>query len=373
MRIGIPREVKTKERRVAGTPGGVRMLVQAGHTVCVEQGAGTGCGFPDAAYREAGATLVPTAADAWACEMVLKVKEPVTAEYSYLRPGLLLFTYLHLAADRPLTEALMASQTTAIAYETVAVGRRLPLLEPMSEIAGRMSAIVGAHYLSKAQEGKGVLLGGVPGVLPGNVLVLGGGTAGINAGRMAAGLGAEVTILEVDLEKMRFLDLILQNAAHTLYSNEQNLLERLPTVDLLIGAVLLPGAKAPKLIRHAMLDQMAPGSVFVDIAIDQGGCAVTSRPTTHSDPVYIEHGVIHYCVANMPGAYARTATQALTNATLPYAVKLANLGFTHAMAHLTDLRAGLNVWQGQVVHPAVAAAHGLACAPWMEMPVTTAA
>ncbi len=373
MRIGIPREVKTQERRVACTPGGVRMLAQAGHEVYVEQRAGVGCGFPDAAYQEAGATLVPTAAEAWACDMVLKVKEPVAAEYGYLRPDLLLFTYLHLAADRPLTEALMASRTTAIAYETVAVGRRLPLLEPMSEIAGRMSAIVGAHYLSTAHGGNGVLVGGVPGVLPGNVLVLGGGTAGINAGRMAAGLGADVTILDVDLEKMRFLDLTLHSAVHTLYSNEQNLLERLPTVDLLIGAVLLPGAKAPKLLRPAMLDQMAPGAVFVDIAIDQGGCAETSRPTTHADPVYVAHGVTHYCVANMPGAYARTATQALTNATLPYAVQLANLGFADAMAHRADLRAGLNVWQGQVVHPAVAEAHGLPATPWTERPVTTAA
>jgi alanine dehydrogenase len=363
MRIGIPREVKTKENRVACTPGGVRMLAQDGHQVLVQAGAGEGCGFSDAAYVQAGATMAPGAADAWECDMVLKVKEPVASEYQYLRPRLVLFTYLHLAADLPLTEALIESRTAAIAYETVTVGRRLPLLEPMSEIAGRMSAIVGAHYLSKAQGGKGVLLGGVPGVLPGNVLVLGGGTAGINAGRMAAGLGADVTILEVDLEKMRFLDITLHSSAHTLYSSEQNLLERLPTVDLLIGAVLVPGAKAPKLIRREMLDLMTPGSVFVDIAIDQGGCADTSRPTTHDDPVYVAHDVVHYCVANMPGAYARTATQGLTNATLPYAAKLANLGFEQAMEQLPDLRQGLNVWQGQVVHPAVAEAHELPCAP----------
>lgn len=359
MRIGIPKEIKTKEHRVSCTPGGVRMLVQHGHTVCVEQGAGVGSGYGDAAYRDAGAIMVPTAADAWSCEMVMKVKEPVPVEYPYLRPGLVLFTYLHLAADLRLTEALLASKTSGIAYETITVGQRLPLLEPMSEIAGRMSAIVGAHYLSTAQGGAGVLLGGVPGVMPGNVLVLGGGTAGVNAGRMAAGLGAEVTILEVDLEKMRFLDITLHSAARTLYSNEQNLLERLPNVDMLIGAVLLPGAKAPKLIRRNMLELMKPGSVFVDIAIDQGGCAETSRPTTHDDPTYVEHDIIHYCVANMPGAYARTATQALTNATLPYAVKIADLGMDAALRQLPDLRPGLNTWDGHLTQAAVAAAHHL--------------
>ena len=367
MLIGIPREIKNKESRVACTPGGVRMLTQQGHQVCVEEHAGAGCGFDNAAYREAGATLVPNAADAWACEMVIKVKEPIAEEYGYLRPGLLLFTYLHLAADRPLTEALLASRTTAIAYETVAVGRRLPLLEPMSEIAGRMSALVGALYLSTAHGGKGVLLSGVPGVLPGNVLVLGGGTAGVNAARIAAGLGAEVTILEVDLERMRHLDFTLQHQVHTLFSNEHNLLERLPTVDLLIGAVLVPGAKAPKLIRRDMLDRMTPGSVFVDIAVDQGGCAETSRPTTHDDPVYSEHGVTHYCVSNMPGAYARTATEALTHATLPYVAKLANLGVAHAMALMPDLRQGVNTWAGHLVHPAVAEAHDLPYTPWPEM------
>ncbi|MHB9134521.1 MAG: alanine dehydrogenase [Armatimonadota bacterium] len=362
MRIGIPKEVKTKESRVACTPGGVRMLAQQGHVVFVEREAGIGSGFPDDTYVAAGATMVPTAEEAWGCSLVLKVKEPTPAEYRFLRADLLLFTYLHLAADRPLTEALLAAKTTAIAYETVEVGRRLPLLEPMSEIAGRMSTVVGAHYLSKAQGGKGVLLGGVPGVLPGNVLVIGGGTAGINAGRMAAGIGADVTILEIDLEKMRFLDITMHSAAHTLYSNEQNLLERLPSVDLLIGAVLLPGARAPKLIHRGMLSLMKPGSVFVDIAVDQGGCAETTRPTTHDDPVYEEEGILHYCVANMPGAYARTATQALTNATLPYAVKIADLGFERAMRQMQDLRLGLNTWDGQILCPGVAEAHGLPCA-----------
>ncbi len=361
MRIGVPKEIKIKENRVACTPGGVRMLIQQGHTVLVQEGAGAGAGFADALYREVGATLMPTAADAWGADLVLKVKEPQPAEYGFLRPDLVLFTYLHLAAERELTQRLLAARTTGIAYETVEVGRRRPLLEPMSEIAGRMSAIIGAYYLSKAEGGKGVLLGGVPGVLPGNVLVLGGGTSGVNAGRMAAGLGAAVTILEVDLERMRFLDITLEHAAHTLYSNEQNLLERLAAVDLLIGAVLVPGAVAPKLIRRDMLRMMKPGSVFVDIAIDQGGCAETSRPTTHDDPVYVQDDVIHYCVTNMPGAYARTATQALTNATMPYAVKLASLGAERALELLPDLRRGLNTYRGAVVYPAVAEAHGLPC------------
>ncbi len=363
MRIGVPRETKVREHRVAATPASARMLVQAGHEVRIEQGAGVGSGFADAQYARAGASIVPAAADAWAADLVLKVKEPLPAEYAFLRPGLVLFTYLHLAADRRLTEELVRTRTTGVAYETVQVGRRLPLLEPMSEIAGRMSALVGAFYLSKAHGGEGVLLGGVPGVLPGKALIIGGGTAGVNAGRVAAGMGAEVTILEVDLEKMRFLDISLHGEAHTLYSSEQNLLEMLPQVDLLIGAVLVPGARAPKLIRREMLRVMKPGTVFVDIAIDQGGCADTSRPTTHENPVYVEEETIHYCVANMPGAYARTATQALTNATTPYALKLADLGLDAAMRQLPDLRHGLNTHAGAVTHRAVAEAHALPFVP----------
>ncbi len=359
MKIGIPKEIKIKENRVSCTPAGVRMLAQNGHQALVEARAGEGAGFHDSQYEQAGARMVRKADDAWAADMVIKVKEPIESEYRYLRPGLLLFTYLHLAADKPLTERLCASKTTGIAYETVQIGRRLPLLEPMSEIAGRMSTIVGAFYLSKAQGGKGVLLGGVPGVLPGNVLVLGGGTSGINAGRMAAGLGAEVTILEVDIEKMRFLDISLHSSAHTLYSNEQNLIDLLPSVDLLVGAVLVPGARAPKLVRRDMLKLMKPGSVFVDIAIDQGGCAETSRATTHENPVYLEEDIIHYCVANMPGAYARTSTQALANATMPYAVKLASLGFEEAMRQVPELKAGLNTFDGHVTCRGVAEAHGL--------------
>jgi alanine dehydrogenase len=366
VKIGIPREIKVRESRVACTPGGVRMLVHAGHDVMVEKNAGAESGFPDDQYSEAGSRIVPTADDAWSADMVVKVKEPIECEYKYLRPGLLLFTYLHLAANKPLTEKLVETKTTGIAYETVRVGQRLPLLEPMSEIAGRMSIIVGAYYLSKAQKGKGVLLSGVPGVLPGKVLVLGGGTAGVNAGRIATGLGAEVTILEVDLEKMQFLDTTMHGSVHTLYSNEQNVLELLPSVDLLIGAVLLPGAKAPKLIKRDMLKQMKPGTVFVDIAIDQGGCAETSRPTTHEDPIYVEEDIVHYCVANMPGAYARTSTQALTNATLAYAVKIADLGFEESMRQVPELLSGVNTHKGHVTYKEVATAHGM---PYQELKV----
>lgn len=293
--------------------------------------------------------------------MIVKVKEPLPAEFPLLRPGQILFTYLHLAADRALTELLMKSRVTALAYETIEVNGRLPLLEPMSEIAGRMSILVGGYFLAKHFGGSGVLLGGVPGVLPGRVVVLGGGTSGINSARMAQGLGADVTILEVDLERMRFLDITL-HTAHTLYSNEAHLLELLPSVDLLIGAVLLPGARAPKLIRRDMLQRMRPGSVLVDIAIDQGGCAETSHPTTHHDPVFVEEGVTHYCVANMPAAYARTATQALTNVTYRYIELLADSGLAEACQRQPALRGGINVIDGNLAHKAVAEAHGMPCA-----------
>lgn len=361
MKIGIPKEIKVKENRVAGTPASVRALVAGGHSVMVQQNAGLGSGFPDEQYKDAGAQLVPTAADAWSGDMVLKVKEPIEAEYKFLRSDLLLFTYLHLAADKALTEALLKAKTTSIAYETVQVGRHLPLLEPMSEIAGRMSAIVGAFYLSKAQGGTGVLLSGVPGVLPGNVVVIGGGTSGISAARVAAGMGAKVTILELSIPRMRELDMDLRGIANTLYSSEQNLVDLLPDTDLLIGAVLVPGAKAPKLLRRDMLPLMKKNSVFVDIAIDQGGCAETSRATTHEDPVYFEGDVLHYCVANMPGAYCRTATQALTNATMSYATWLANLGFEKALKQVPELVPGLNTHAGQLTYKAVADAHGMPC------------
>jgi alanine dehydrogenase len=361
MLIGVPKEIKTQEHRVGLLPSAVYQLVKHGHEVVVERNAGVDSGYPDEDYGAAGAKLVETHEEAFSADLVVKVKEPLASEYGFLRKGQTLFTYLHLAASRELTDVLVKSGVTAIAYETVTRNHRLPLLEPMSEIAGRMSVIVGGHYLAKPHGGKGVLLGGVPGVLPGKVVVLGGGTSGVNAARMATGLGADVTILEVDVERMRFLD-ITMSATHTLYSSEAHLVELLPTVDLLIGAVLVPGAKAPKLISRAMLRQMKPGSVFVDIAIDQGGCAETSRPTTHDEPVFVEEGVLHYCVTNMPGAYARTATQALTNVTFPYIEAIADLGLKEACGKFNGLADGVNVLDGKVVHQAVAEAHGLACA-----------
>ena len=290
--------------------------------------------------------------------MIVKVKEPLAAEFPLLRPGQIVFTYLHLAASKPLTEALLRARITGIAYETVEVNRRLPLLEPMSEIAGRMSVLVGGYFLAKHVGGKGVLLGGVPGVLPGKVVVIGGGTAGVNAARMATGLGADVTILEVDVERMRFLDITL-HTAHTLYSSHAHIMEMLPDVDLLIGAVLVPGSKAPKLITREMLNVMRPGSVLVDIAIDQGGCAETSRATTHNDPIYVEEEVTHYCVANMPAAYARTSTQALTNVTYRYIETLADHGVPGAFRRDPNLLGGLNLFDGKVTHRAVADAHAM--------------
>ena len=359
MIIGVPKELKHQEYRVALLPSAAYQLIKRGHQVVVESNAGAGSGYPDSDYVQAGARIVTEHAVAFEeADLVVKVKEPQPSEWRLLRPGQILFTYLHLAADRQLTEALMKSGVTALAYETIEVNRRLPLLEPMSEIAGRMSILVGGYFLAKHCGGSGVLLGGVPGVLPGKVVVLGGGTSGINAARMAQGLGADVTILEVDLERMRFLDITL-HTAHTLYSTEAHLLELLPSVDLLVGAVLVPGARAPRLIRRDMLQRMRPGSVLVDIAIDQGGCAETSRPTTHDHPVFVEEGVTHYCVANMPGAYARTATQALTNVTYRYIEVLADSGLAEACQRQPALVSGINVMNGQLTHPAVANAHGL--------------
>jgi alanine dehydrogenase len=327
--------------------------------VLVEKNAGAGSGYPDETYAKAGAEIVDQAKDVFSrAEMIVKVKEPLDAEFSLLRKGQILFTYLHLAASKPLTEALLKLGVTGIAYETIQVNNRLPLLEPMSEIAGRMSVVMGAYFLAKHNGGSGVLLGGVPGVLPGRVVVLGGGTSGVNAARMATGLGADVKILDVDLDRMRFLDMTMKNA-HTLYSNEANLNDLMPGCDLLIGAVLLPGAKAPKLITRGMLKKMKPGSVLVDISIDQGGCAETSRPTTHLDPVYIEERVTHYCVANMPAAYARTATQALTNVTYRYVELLADLGLEGACKKQPALIGGINTRDGRLTCRAVAEAHGL--------------
>jgi len=359
MIIGIPKEIKEQEQRVALLPSAAGQLTRRGHSVVVQKNAGIGSGYPDDDYIKAGAEIVDQAKEVFArADMIVKVKEPLEAEFSLLRKGQILFTYLHLAASKSLTEALLKSEVTAIAYETIQVDHRLPLLEPMSEIAGRMSVVMGANFLAKYNGGSGVLLGGVPGVLPGRVVVVGGGTSGVNAARMAAGLGADVTILDVDLERLRYLDLSIINA-NTLYSSEANLLELMPECDLLIGAVLLPGAKAPKLITRQMLRRMKPGSVLVDISIDQGGCVETSRPTTHLDPVYVEEGVTHYCVANMPAAYARTATQALTNVTFRYIELLADLGLAGACKKQPALIGGINTRDGRLTCKAVAEAHGL--------------
>jgi len=353
--IGVPKEIKEQERRIALVPSAAEQLTKRGHTVLVEKNGGIGSGYPDEEYKKAGAEIVDLAKDVFArADMIVKVKEPLPAEFPLLRKGQILFTYLHLAASKALTDALLKSGVTAIAYETIQIGNRLPLLEPMSEIAGRMSVVMGAYFLAKHNGGSGVLLGGVPGVLPGRVVVIGGGTAGVNAARMATGLGADVTILEVDLERMRFLD-ITMGSAHTLYSSESHLRELMPNVDLLIGAVLLPG----KLITRAMLKAMKTGSVLVDIAIDQGGCAETSRPTTHLQPIYVEEGVTHYCVANMPAAYARTATQALTNITYRYVELLADLGLDEACKKQPALIGGINTRDGKLTCRAVAEAHGL--------------
>jgi alanine dehydrogenase len=363
MTVGVPKEIKEQEFRVALLPSAVYQLVKRGHHVLVESNAGAGIGFQDADYQAAGAKVLQAHEEVFAgADMIVKVKEPLASECGSLRTEQILFTYLHLAANRLLTECLIATGATCIAYETVEVNRRLPLLEPMSEIAGRMSVLVGGYFLAKHNGGKGVLLGGVPGVLPGRVVVLGGGTSGVNAARMATGLGADVTILEVDLERMRFLDITMQTA-HTLYSSEASLVEILPNVDLLIGAVLVPGAKAPKLISREMLRSMKDGSVLVDIAIDQGGCAETSHPTTHDHPTFVEEGVIHYCVANMPGAYARTATQALVNVTYPFIEALADFGLAEAIRRQPGLVSGINIMAGRLTCRAVAEAHGLAYVP----------
>jgi alanine dehydrogenase len=363
MIIGIPKEIKEQEQRVALLPSAAEQLIRRGHSVLVQKDAGLGSGYPDEDYVKAGAEIVDTAKEVFArAEIIVKVKEPLKAEFPLLRKGQILFTYLHLAASKSLTEALLDSGVTAVAYETIQVGNKLPLLEPMSEIAGRMSVVMGGYFLAKYNGGSGVLLGGVPGVLPGRVVVIGGGTSGVNAARMATGLGADVTILDVDVERLRFLDLTIENT-DTLYSSEANLHELMPSTDLLIGAVLLPGAKAPKLVTRAMLRKMKRGSALVDISIDQGGCAETSRPTTHVDPVYVEEGVTHYCVANMPAAYARTATQALTNVTYRYVELLADHGLEKACQLQPALTGGINTRDGRLTCQAVAEAHGLKYAP----------
>ena len=362
MKIGLPKEIKVKENRVALTPGGVGTLVRRGHSVLVEHGAGVGSGIADSEYVNAGATL-GSAEDAWAAGMVVKVKEPITGEYRFLRDDLLLFTYLHLAADRALTQALLSAGTTSVAYETVQEqDGSLPLLSPMSEVAGRLSVQAGAYHLQKPMGGRGVLLGGVPGVQAGNVLIVGGGVVGTNAAKMAMGLGARVTVLDVSHRRLTYLDDVFFGRLTTMMSSEANLRSLLPDTDLLIGAVLIPGAKAPHLVTRDMLPLMQEGSVIVDVAVDQGGCVQTIHATTHDDPTYVVDGVIHYGVANMPGAVPRTSTFALTNQTLPYALKLAEHGLD-AVRGSKALMLGLNTHQGKLTYAGVADALELEYVP----------
>ncbi|HVT68970.1 MAG TPA: alanine dehydrogenase [Trebonia sp.] len=360
MKIGIPREVKNNEYRVAITPAGVRELAGHGHEVYLEKGAGDGSQLTDDAYAAAGAVIIPDADEVWGtAELVLKVKEPVAEEYHRMRPGLTLFTYLHLAADKACTDALLSSKTTGIAYETVQLGDgSLPLLAPMSEVAGRLAPQVGAYHLMRSGGGYGALLGGVPGTRAGQVVVIGGGTAGQHAAQIAAGMGASVTVLDKNIARLRQIDAVYQGRIQTLASNAHEIEQAVLDADLVIGAVLVTGAKAPKLVGSDLVRRMRPGSVLVDVAIDQGGCFEDSHPTTHADPVFTVHGSVFYCVANMPGAVPHTSTYALTNATLPYALELADKGWRGALAADPALALGLNTHEGQLTNAPVAAAHG---------------
>ena len=366
--VGVPKEIKNHEYRVGATPSVVKALVDAGHKVLVETNAGAKIGYPDEMYRHAGANIVEHPKDVYKADMIIKVKEPQASEFPLLREGQLLFTYLHLAPDPVQTKALVDSGCVAIAYETVTDHEgRLPLLTPMSEIAGRISVQVGATALQIANGGKGVLLGGVPGVFPAKVVVIGGGVVGTEAARMALGLGAEVTILDTNLVRLRQLDALWGPRLKTLYSSQMTLAEAVQSADLVIGAVLIPGKLAPKLVTRQMISTMTPGSVVVDVAIDQGGCFETSRTTSHSQPTYEVDGVLHYCVPNMPGACAKTSTQALTNATMPYVLKLASKGYKQAMLDDPGLRKGLNVAFGKVTHPEVARDLGYTYVPFEEV------
>jgi len=361
MIIGVPKEIKNNENRVALTPAGTQELVKRGHTVYVQNTAGTGSGFSDEAYASAGAKLVKEAAEVFSlAEMIIKVKEPVEQEYKLIRKGQLVFTYFHFASYEPLTRAMMESGAVCLAYETVErADGSLPLLIPMSEVAGRMAIQEGAKYLEKPLKGRGILLGGVPGVKPAKVVILGGGIVGTNSAKIAAGMGADVTILDLNINRLRYLDDVMPENVHTMVSNEYTIRELVRDADLIVGGVLVPGAKAPKLITRDMLKTMRPGTVLVDVAVDQGGCIETCHPTTHEDPTFIIDDVVHYCVANMPGAVPYTSTLALTNATLPYAVRLANQGWQKACQENADLRAGLNVINGEVVHKGVSEAFGI--------------
>lgn len=365
MIIGIPKEIKNNENRVGMTPAGVAELTRRGHQVYVQHEAGQNSGFADEAYVAVGAAILPTIEETYArAEMIVKVKEPIAPEYGLIRPGQVLFTYFHFAADRTLTEAMLKSGAVCLAYETVEkADHSLPLLIPMSEVAGRMSVQEGARFLERPQGGKGILLGGVPGVRPARVLILGGGTVGTNAAWMAAGLGAEVTIADINLDRLRYLSEIMPKNVTTLYSSSHNIRTELPTTDLVIGSVLIPGDKAPHLITRDMLPLMKPGSVLVDVAIDQGGCFETSHPTTHSEPVYTQDGIVHYAVANIPGAVPYTSTLALTNATLPYTIALAGKGWKQACQDDPALALGLNVVEGKVTYKAVADVFGLPYEP----------
>ncbi|SDH78527.1 alanine dehydrogenase [Paenibacillus naphthalenovorans] len=362
MIIGIPKEIKSNENRVALTPGGAAMLKAAGHIVLIETGAGAGSGFSDEDYAKEGAVLIPEAAEVWAkSEMIMKVKEPLPQEFIYFREDLTLFAYLHLANEQLLTEALVRTKMTAIAYETIQMPNgSLPLLTPMSEVAGRMSVQVGAQFLEQFYGGRGILLGGVPGVPPADVIILGGGIVGTNAAKMALGLGANVVVIEKNADRIRYLDDVFHGRIRTLMSNPYNIANAVQKADLLIGAVLIPGAKAPKLVTEEMVKQMKPGAVIVDVAVDQGGSIATvDRVTTHSQPTYVKHGVIHYAVANMPGAVPRTSTLALTNVTIAYALELAGKGVTRALYGNGPLKHGVNTYRGHVTHSAVAEAAGL--------------
>ncbi|MEP2772552.1 MAG: alanine dehydrogenase [Fulvivirga sp.] len=361
MIIGVPKEIKNNENRVALTPAGAQELIKRGHTVYIQATAGVGSGFVDEEYETAGATTLSTIEEVYdIAEMIMKVKEPIEAEYKLIKEDQLVFTYFHFASYEPLTKAMIDSKSICLAYETVEKdGGGLPLLVPMSEVAGRMSVQEGAKYLEKPLKGRGILLGGVPGVRPAKVLILGGGVVGTNAAKMAAGMGADVTIMDLNLPRLRYLDDVMPANVNTFMSNEYNIRELIGTHDLIIGAVLIPGAKAPNLITRDMLKDMQPGTVLVDVAVDQGGCIETCEPTTHEDPTYIIDDVVHYCVANMPGAVPYTSTLALTNATLPYAIQLANKGWKQACADNKELRLGLNIINGEIVYKAVAEAFDL--------------
>jgi alanine dehydrogenase len=360
MKIGVPKEIKDQEYRVGMTPAGARTFVEAGHEVFVETGAGDGSGFPDDDYGNAGASLLPDADAVWAAgEMVVKVKEPIAPEYGRLREGQILYTYLHLAPLPELTQVLLDRRVTGVAYETITDKRgSLPLLTPMSEVAGRMSVLVGATYLQRAHGGRGILISGVPGVPPGDVVIIGGGIVGLNALQVAHGMRSRVTVLEASVDRMRYIDDLFHGQVTTLASNPHNLEAAMERADLLIGAVLIPGRSAPKLVTREMLKRMKPGSVIVDVAVDQGGCFETTRPTTHSDPVFEVDGVVHYCVANMPGAVPRTSTLALTNATLPYGLEIATKGFARAVEASQGLRDGVNTYAGHITCPPVAESQG---------------